>query len=54
MARPLILGNSRLHVGINSKGEWVDIYYPYVGYPNHGHRMSLGLFDGKKMKWMKD
>jgi len=54
MTRPLILGNSRLHVGINSKGEWIDIYYPYVGYPNHGHRISLGLFDGEKMKWMKD
>lgn len=34
MARPVILGNGRLTVGLNEKGLVHDFYYPYVGLDN--------------------
>ncbi len=56
MARPIVLGNPRLHAGIDAKGDIVDLYYPYVGYFSHCHRMSLGLYDsdGGKLSWIRD
>lgn len=34
MARPIVLGNGEMHVGINKFGEVHDFYYPYVGQEN--------------------
>ncbi|MEM4311643.1 MAG: hypothetical protein QXX95_04575, partial [Nitrososphaerales archaeon] len=56
MTRPLVFGNPRFHVGMDPRGDWVDLYYPFVGYPNHGHRISLGVYDlkAKKMSWIRE
>jgi len=50
----IILGNSRLHVGIGSNSDIRDVYYPYVGYSDHVHRISLGVFADGKMSWLRD
>ena len=41
MARPIVLGNGELHVGINRFGQVHDFYYPYVGYENHAAGSSI-------------
>ena len=35
MARPIVLSNGSMHVGINLYGMVHDLYYPYVGLENH-------------------
>ena len=54
MTRPIILGNSRLHVGIAPNSDIEDVYYPYVGYADHVHRISLGAFVDGRMSWLRD
>jgi oligosaccharide amylase len=54
VSRPIILSNSRLHVGIGPNSDIEDIYYPYVGYPNHAHRMSLGVYADGRTSWLRD
>ena len=54
MTRPIILGNSRLHVGISPNSDIEDVYYPYVGYADHVHRISPGTFVDGRMSWLRD
>ena len=54
VTRPIILSNSRLHVGIDPKGDVRDVYYPYVGYAEHVDRISLGAFVQGRMNWLRD
>lgn len=58
MARPIVLSNGNLHVGINESGLVSDFYYPYVGFKNHTagpdikHRVGIWV-DGS-ISWMGD
>ena len=54
MTRPIILGNSRLHIGVGAGSDIEDVYYPYVGYASHVHRISLGAFAKGRMNWLRD
>lgn len=44
MARPIILSNGEMHVGLNNYGLVHDFYYPYVGLENHTA--------AKKLRWL--
>lgn len=44
MARPIILSNGEMHVGLNNFGLVHDFYYPYVGLENHTA--------AKKLRWL--
>lgn len=56
MARPIVLSNGRLHVGINVYGEVHDFYYPYVGQENHAAsknlRHRIGVFIDGRISWL--
>ena len=58
MARPIVLSNGRLHVGINKYGEVHDFYYPYVGLENHAAAKSLrhriGVWTDGRISWLDD
>ncbi|HYB83765.1 MAG TPA: glycoside hydrolase family 15 protein [archaeon] len=54
MTRQIILSNSRLHVGISPNSDIEDVYYPYVGYADHVHRISLGAYADGKTSWLRD
>ncbi len=58
MARPIVLGNGELHVGLNSYGVVHDFYYPYVGFENHaageGLRHKVGVWVDGKLSWTDD
>jgi GH15 family glucan-1,4-alpha-glucosidase len=58
MARPLLLSNGELHVGINKFGMVHDFYYPYVGYANHAAAKSLrhkiGIWVDGEFSWLDD
>lgn len=54
MTRPIILANSRLHVGIGPNADIEDVYYPYVGYSDHVHRISLGAWVDGRIGWLRD
>ena len=58
MARPIILSNSELHVGINKYGLVHDFYYPYVGLENHAAGRSLrhkvGIWVDGQISWLDD
>jgi len=58
MARPIVLSNGELHVGINKYGLVHDFYYPYVGYENHAAGKSLrhrvGVWIDGKISWLDD
>lgn len=58
MARPIVLGNGRLHVGINRYGLVHDFYYPYVGTENHAAGKSLrhrvGVWCDGQLSWLDD
>lgn len=41
MARPIVLSNGELHVGLNKWGMVHDFYFPYVGLENHSAGASL-------------
>lgn len=55
MARPIVLSNGELHVGLNKYGVVHDFYYPYVGFENHaagtGLRHKVGVFVDGVMSW---
>ena len=55
MARPIVLSNGELHVGLNKFGVVHDLYYPYVGFENHsagtGLRHKLGVFVDGEASW---
>lgn len=56
MARPVVLSNGRLHVGINLYGEVHDFYYPYVGLENHSAsknlRHRIGVYVDGFVSWL--
>ncbi len=58
MARPVILSNGELHVGINKFGEVHDFYYPYVGFENHAAgkdlRHHVGVWVDGTLSWLDD
>jgi oligosaccharide amylase len=54
VTRPIILANSRLHVGIGPNADIEDVYYPYVGYSDHVHRISLGAWVDGRIGWLRD
>jgi len=58
MARPIVLSNGELHVGINKFGLVHDFYYPYVGLENHAAGQSLrhrvGVWVDGAVSWLDD
>lgn len=58
MARPAILGNGRLTVGLNEKGMVHDFYYPYVGLDNLTTARSvhhkIGVWIDGQFSWTDD
>lgn len=58
MARPIVLGNGELHVGLNKYGLVHDFYYPYVGLENHAAGSSLrhkvGVWIDGVISWLDD
>lgn len=58
MARPIILSNGELHVGINNFGLVHDFYYPYVGGENHAEahnlRHHIGVWADGQFAWLGD
>lgn len=58
MARPIVLSNGELHVGLNKYGVVHDFYYPYVGFENHAAGQSLrhkvGVWVDGTLSWTDD
>lgn len=58
MARPILLSNGNLHIGINNYAEVHDFYYPYVGQENHAAAKSLrhriGVWVDHQFTWLDD
>ena len=58
MARPIVLSNGALHVGLNIFGEVHDFYFPHVGLENHAAGKSLrhriGIWVGGRFSWIDD
>ncbi|MFZ2126440.1 MAG: glycoside hydrolase family 15 protein [Candidatus Microsaccharimonas sp.] len=58
MARPIVLSNGELHVGLNKYGLVHDFYYPYVGFENHAAgtnlRHKVGVYVDGQMSWLDD
>ncbi len=56
MARPIVLSNGELHVGLNGFGMVHDFYYPYVGFENHSAgenlRHKVGIWIDGKISWL--
>lgn len=58
MARPIVLSNGELHIGINKFGLVHDFYYPYVGLENHSFgkdlRHRVGIWTEGQLSWLDD
>lgn len=58
MARPVVLSNGELHVGLNPYGEVHDFYFPYVGLENHAigkqTRHYIGVWVDGACSWLND
>ncbi len=58
MARPIVLSNGELHVGLNNFGLVHDFYYPYVGLENHSSgtstRHRVGVWVDEQLSWLDD
>ncbi len=58
MARPIVLSNGTMHVGINLYGMVHDFYYPYVGLENHAlanhMRHRIGVWVEGHFSWLDD
>ena len=56
MARPIVLSNGELHVGLNQFGMVHDFYYPYVGFENHSAgsnlRHHVGVWIDGQISWL--
>lgn len=56
MARPIVLSNGELHVGLNNYGLVHDFYYPYVGLANHSAgqltRHRVGVWVDGRISWL--
>lgn len=58
MARPIVLSNGRMHVGLNNYGLVHDFYFPYVGFENHSAgkdlRHRVGVWCDGNVSWLDD
>jgi glycoside hydrolase 15-related protein len=58
VARPIVLSNGELHVGVNKFGEVHDFYFPYVGLENHSAgkdtRHRVGIWVDGILSWLDD
>ena len=58
MARPIVLSNGELHVGLNRFGLVHDFYFPYVGLENHSAgeklRHRVGVWVDGAISWLDD
>ncbi len=58
MARPIVLSNGELHVGLNDFGLVHDLYFPYVGLENHaagtGLRHKIGVWIDGQISWLDE
>lgn len=58
MARPIVLSNGRMHVGLNNYGLVHDFYFPYVGFENHSAgkdlRHRIGVWCDGQLSWLDD
>lgn len=58
MARPIILSNGELHVGLNGYATVHDLYYPYVGFENHSAgnnlRHRIGIWVDGEFSWLDE
>ena len=58
MARPVVLSNGELHVGLNRFGLVHDFYFPYVGLENHcagkDLRHRVGVWVDGQLSWLDD
>lgn len=58
MARPIVLSNGSMLVGLNRFGEVHDFFYPYVGLENHDTardlRHRIGVYVDGKLTWLDD
>ena len=58
MARPIVLSNGEMHVGINRFGQVHDFYFPYVGLENHAAgkdlRHRVGVWMDGSISWLDD
>lgn len=58
MARPIVLSNGELHVGLNVYGLVHDFYFPYVGLENHSLtgplRHKVGVYVDDQISWLDD
>ncbi len=56
MARPIVLSNGELHIGLNNYGLVHDFYYPYVGLENHSAGQStrhrVGVWIDGNLSWL--
>lgn len=56
MARPIVLSNGELHVGLNMFGLVHDFYFPYVGLENHAAgedlRHHVGVYVDGNLSWL--
>jgi len=56
MARPIVLSNGQMHVGLNGFGMVHDFYYPYVGFENHSAganlRHKVGIWINGVLSWL--
>jgi len=56
MARPIVLSNGELHVGLNKFGMVHDFYFPYVGLENHSAgqylRHRVGVWVEGTISWL--
>lgn len=56
MARPIVLSNGELHVGLNNFGMVHDFYFPYVGFENHvagpDIRHHVGVWIDGHLSWL--
>ena len=55
MARPIVLSNGELHVGLNNFATVHDFYFPYVGLENHAAggnlRHKVGIWVEGQISW---
>lgn len=58
MARPVVLSNGQMHVGLNIYGLVHDLYFPHVGLENHAAgkhlRHLVGVYVDGKFHWLDD
>lgn len=56
MPRPLVFGNGSLLINLDARGQIRDLYWPYVGMPNHlqGYAIRLGFWVDGHFAWLDD